>query len=163
VADWYRSVLPIVGPACHDRGVAAIIWLVLGVALAVAEAFSMGFVLIMLAAGAFAAAGAAALGAPLLLQAVVFAAVSAAAVVAVRPAIRRQFSKLAITSQPMGVAALEGAEALVLEPVDTDHGLIKVSGETWTARSFDATQSFEAGERVQIVKIKGATALVWRM
>lgn len=142
---------------------AAIIWLVLGVVLAVAEAFSMGFVLIMLALGAFAAAGAAALGAPVELQAVVFAGVSAATVWAVRPAIRRHFGKLAITSERMGVAALEGAEALVLERVDLDHGLIKVSGETWTARPFDATETFEAGERVHIMKIKGATALVWRM
>jgi membrane protein implicated in regulation of membrane protease activity len=143
--------------------VAAIIWLVLGVVLAVAEAFSLGFVLIMLAVGAFAAAASAALGAPLLLQAVIFAVVSAASVAAVRPAIRRHFTKLELTAERMGVAALEGTEALVLERVDTDHGLIKVSGETWTARPFDATESFEAGERVQIMKIKGATALVWRM
>jgi membrane protein implicated in regulation of membrane protease activity len=143
-------VLPFTLPTCHDRSVAAIIWLVLGVVLAVAEAFSMGFVLIMLAAGAFAAAGAAALGAPVLLQAVVFAVVSALAVVAVRPAIRRHMdSATAITATPMGVAALEGADAVVVE--------------TWTARPFDATESFAPGERVQIMKIKGATALVWRM
>jgi membrane protein implicated in regulation of membrane protease activity len=143
--------------------VAAIIWLVLGVVLAVAEAFSLGFVLIMLAVGAFAAAASAALGAPVVLQAVVFAVVSGASVLAVRPAIRKHFDRLAVTAEPMGVAALEGAEAVVLERVDDDHGLIKVSGETWTARPFDATESFEAGERVQIMKIKGATALVWRM
>jgi membrane protein implicated in regulation of membrane protease activity len=157
-------VLPFTLPTCHDRSVAAIIWLVLGVVLAVAEAFSMGFVLIMLAAGAFAAASAAALGAPVLLQAVVFAVVSALAVVAVRPAIRRHMdSATAITATPMGVAALEGADAVVVEAVDADHGLVKVAGETWTARPFDATESFAPGDRVQIMKIKGATALVWRM
>lgn len=143
---------------------AAIIWLALGVVLAVAEAFSLSFVAIMVAAGAFAAAGAAALGAPVLLQGVVFAAVTAAALFAVRPVIRRyQKTGEQVDAEPMGIAALEGADALVIESVDAHHGLVRVSGEEWTARAFDATQTFEPGERVQIIKIKGATALVWRM
>lgn len=143
---------------------AAIIWLVLGVVLAVAEAFSLSFVAIMIAAGAFAAAGAAALGAPVLLQGIVFAAVTAAALLAVRPVIRRyQKPGDQADVEPMGIAALEGADALVIESVDAHHGLVRVSGEEWTARAFDATQSFEPGDRVQIIKIKGATALVWRM
>lgn len=142
---------------------ASIIWLVLGVVLAVAEAFSMSFVLIMIAIGAFAAAGAAALGAPVLLQALVFAVVSALAVVAVRPVLRRHLTQTTGDAPPMGVAALEGSEAKVLERVDAEKGLIKIGGETWSARAFDATQSFEPDERVQIIKITGATALVWRM
>ena len=144
---------------------AAIIWLALGVVLAVAEAFSLSFVAIMVAAGAFAAAAAAALGAPVLLQGVVFAVVTAGTLAAVRPMIMRyQRSSGDKTDQePMGVAALEGADALVLESVDEHHGLVRVEGEEWTARSFDATQTFKPGERVQIIKIKGATALVWRM
>lgn len=150
--------------ACHDQGVAAIIWLVLGVVLAIAEAFSLAFVLIMIAAGAFAAALAAALGAPAWGQAVVFAAVTAATLGGVRPIIRRSWRPGQGTdAEPMGVAALEGTDALVVEAIDQHKGLIKVSGEEWTARPFDSTQEFEAGEQVQIVKIKGATALVWRM
>ncbi|MGA8116727.1 MAG: NfeD family protein [Actinocatenispora sp.] len=142
---------------------AAIIWLVLGVVLAIAEAFTLTFVLLMVAAGAFAAAVAAALGAPVLLQGVVFAAVTAASLAAVRPAIRRFQVQRSAQVEPMGIAAIEGSEALVLEPVDAHHGLVRVSGEEWTARSFDSSQSFEQGEHVQIIKIKGATALVWRM
>lgn len=42
------------------------LWLVLGAVLAIAEVFTTTFVLIMFAAGAFAAAGAAALGFPLI-------------------------------------------------------------------------------------------------
>ena len=30
------------------------------------------------------------------------------------------------------------------------------------ARSYDATQVFEPGERVQVIKVRGATALVWQ-
>jgi membrane protein implicated in regulation of membrane protease activity len=148
---------------CHDRGVDAVLWIVLGVLLAVAEIFTTTLFLIMFAAGAFAAAGAAALGAPVALQALVFAVVSALSVAVVRPVIRRHAgSALAAGEQPFGVEALEGASALVLEPVDAERGLVKIDGELWSARSYDATCSYPVGERVQVIKIRGATALVWR-
>jgi membrane protein implicated in regulation of membrane protease activity len=60
------------------------------------------------------------------------------------------------------VEAIEGSAGLVLEQVDTDHGLVKIDGEMWTARSYDATQVMEPGERVRVVEVRGATAMVWR-
>ncbi|MEV4483346.1 NfeD family protein [Micromonospora coxensis] len=141
----------------------AVVWIVLGVLLGVAEIFTTTLFLIMFAAGAFAAAGAAALGAPVPVQALVFAVVSALSVALARPVIKRHArSTLETGEQPFGVEALEGATALVLERVDTDHGLVKIDGELWTARAYDATQSFEPGERVQVIKVRGATALVWQ-
>ena len=137
------------------------LWLVVGVALAVAEVFTTTFVLIMFAAGAFAAAAAAALGSPIWLQAVVFAAVSAAALAGLRPAIQRHVHRSG-DGTPVGLAAIEGSPGLVLERVDADHGLIKIEGEMWSARPYDATQVIEPGERVRVIEIKGATALVWR-
>jgi membrane protein implicated in regulation of membrane protease activity len=137
------------------------LWLVVGVALAVAEVFTTTFVLIMFAAGAFAAAVAAALGLPIWLQAVVFGAVSAAAMVGVRPLIQRRWHR-GSDNTPMGLDAIEGSSGLVLERVDTDHGLVKIEGEMWSARPYDATQTFEPGERVRVIEIKGATALVWK-
>ena len=138
-------------------------WVVLGVVLAVAEIFTTTLFLIMFAAGAFAAAAAAALGAPTALQALIFTVVSALSVAVVRPVIRRHaLSALESGEQPFGVEALEGATALVLEPVDAEHGLVKIDGELWSARSYDATQSYAAGERVQVIKVRGATALVWQ-
>ncbi|MFR9778321.1 NfeD family protein [Micromonospora sp. MS34] len=141
----------------------AVLWIVLGVVLAVAEIFTTTLFLIMFAAGAFAAAGAAALGAPVALQAVIFAVVSALTVAVVRPVIRRHaLPALESGEQPFGVEAIEGATALVLEPVDAERGLVKIDGELWSARSYDATQSYAAGERVQVIKVRGATALVWQ-
>ncbi|MER7444254.1 NfeD family protein [Micromonospora avicenniae] len=141
----------------------AVLWIVLGVLLAVAEVFTTTLFLIMFAAGAFAAAGAAALGAPTLVQALVFAAVSALTLTVVRPVIKRhRRSALESGEQPFGVEAIEGATALVLERVDAEHGLVKIDGELWTARSYDATQSFDAGRRVRVIKVRGATALVWQ-
>lgn len=141
----------------------AVLWVVLGVVLAVAEIFTTTLFLIMFAAGAFAAAAAAALGAPTALQALIFTVVSALSVAVVRPVIRRHaLSALESGEQPFGVEALEGATALVLESVDAEHGLVKIDGELWSARSYDATQSYAAGERVQVIKVRGATALVWQ-
>jgi membrane protein implicated in regulation of membrane protease activity len=140
-----------------------VFWVVLGVILAVAEMFTATLVLIMLAAGAFAAAIAAALGAPVAVQAVVFAVVSALSLVAVRPVIT-QHRRPAIETgaTPFGVEAIEGAAGLVLEDVDAEHGLVKIEGELWTARAYDATQTIPKGERVRVVEVKGATAMVWR-
>jgi membrane protein implicated in regulation of membrane protease activity len=140
-----------------------VIWIVLGVVLAIAEVFTATLVLIMLAAGAFAAAIAAALGAPVAVQALVFATVSALSLLAVRPVIRQHRRPAVETgSTPFGVEAIEGAAGVVLEDVDADQGLVKIEGELWTARAYDTTQVIPKGERVRVVEVKGATAMVWR-
>ncbi|MFG3714686.1 NfeD family protein [Micromonospora sp. NPDC047730] len=141
----------------------AVLWIVLGVVLAVAEIFTTTLFLIMFAAGAFAAAGAAALGAPVGVQAIVFAGVSALTVLGVRPTLRKhRRSALESGEQPFGVEAIEGSTALVLERIDAGQGMVKIDGELWQARSYDASQVFAPGERVQVIQVRGATALVWR-
>jgi membrane protein implicated in regulation of membrane protease activity len=37
---------------------------------------------------------------------------------------------------------------------------VKIGGEVWTARSFDDDRVIEPGEEVDVVEIRGATALV---
>jgi membrane protein implicated in regulation of membrane protease activity len=143
--------------------VEVVLWIVLGVVLVIAEMFTVTLVLVMFAAGAFAAAIAAALGAGVAVQAVVFAVVSALSLVAVRPVIKRHRRPASETGdEPFGVEAIEGATGLVLEQVDTSHGLVKIDGEMWSARAYDATQVIEPGQRVRVIEVKGATAMVWR-
>jgi membrane protein implicated in regulation of membrane protease activity len=143
--------------------VEALFWIALGAVLAVAEIFTTTLFLIMVALGAFAAAGAAGLGASEPVQALVFAVVSALSVLVVRPVIRRHALPAAATGgTPFGVEAIEGAEAVVLEKVDADHGMVKIDGEMWSARSFDTTETYQPGDHVRVVKVRGATALVWR-
>jgi membrane protein implicated in regulation of membrane protease activity len=137
-----------------------VIWLIAGVLLAVAELFTLDFVLIMLAGGAFAAA-AAGLLLPVPAQVAVFAAVSALGLLAVRPAIKRHVHRGAEPAV-MGVDAIEGTEATVIEQVAEGRGLVKIGGELWTARPYDATQVIEAGVLVRVIEVKGATALVWK-
>jgi membrane protein implicated in regulation of membrane protease activity len=60
-----------------------------------------------------------------------------------------------------GTAALTGAKALVLQRVDADGSRVKIGGEEWSARSYMDGQVFEPGSRVEVVKIEGATALVY--
>jgi membrane protein implicated in regulation of membrane protease activity len=131
------------------------------VGLAIAEVFTGTFVLIMLAAGALAAAGTAAMGGELWAQGLVFALVSALALAVVRPVVRQRLDQRG-DERPIGLAAIEGATGTVLERVDADHGLVKIDGEMWRARSFDGTEVYEPGERVRVIEIKGATAMVWR-
>lgn len=141
----------------------AVLWIVLGVVLAVAEIFTATLFLIMFAVGAFAAAGAAALGAPVAVQAVVFAGVSALTALAARPVVQRHKQSAMETGETaFGIEAIEGSTALVLEQVDSDKGLVKIDGEVWSARAYDATQVLAPGERVQVIQVKGAVALVWR-
>lgn len=135
----------------------------LGIALAIAEAFTATFLIIFFAAGALAAAGVAALGAPLLVQVITFALVSGVSVGALRPIIMRHAKPASETGEtPFGVEAIEGSHGLVLEEVDADRGMIKLDGELWQARSFDGNEKYLPGERVRVIKVKGATAIVWR-
>ncbi|WP_030439281.1 NfeD family protein [Actinoplanes subtropicus] len=141
----------------------AILWIVLGIALAIAEAFTATLLIIFFAVGAFAAGGAAALGAPFLVQAIVFAVASGVSVAALRPIILRHAkSALETGDTPFGIEAMHGRHGTVVEEVDGDHGMVKLEGELWQARSFDGTEKYLPGERVRVVKVQGATAIVWR-
>lgn len=138
-----------------------VLWLVVAVVFAIAEVFTGTFVLLMLAAGALAAAATAAADGAVWAQGLAFALVSALALVAVRPAIKRHFDTGGAEA-PIGLAAIEGSAGIVLERVDADHGLVKIEGELWRARSFDGTEAYEPGERVRVIEVKGATAMVWK-
>ncbi|GAA0963214.1 NfeD family protein [Virgisporangium aurantiacum] len=140
---------------------AALIWILAAVGLAVAELFTTSFFLIMFALGAVAAAAAAALDAPVSVQAIIFVIVSLIATLGVRPVLRRNFGRDA--GEPTPVAEIAGSEAIVLERVDDRAGMIKIDGEYWQARALESGQVIEPGERVHVVELKGVTAMVWRV
>jgi membrane protein implicated in regulation of membrane protease activity len=140
---------------------AALLWVLVAVGLAVAELFTTSFFLIMFAVGALAAAAAAALDAPVSVQAIIFVIVSLIATLGIRPTLRRHFGRAA--DAPTPVAEIAGSEAIVLERVDDRQGMIKIDGEYWQARALEADQVLEPGERVHVVEIKGGTAMVWRV
>ena len=134
-------------------------WIIAAGVLAVADVVTGGtLILIMIAGGAAAGGLASALGASPALSVGVFALVSVALLGVVRPIARRHMrTPRAVRT---GVAALVGTEAVVLEAVDGNDGRIKRAGEVWSARAYDGDSVFVVGQRVHVLEIDGATALV---
>ena len=63
-----------------------------------------------------------------------------------------------------GADALIGKRATVLRELAHDTpGRVKIGGEEWTAEPYDEDDRIEAGEVVDVVQIKGATAYVLRV
>lgn len=135
-----------------------IMWIVIAVGLGIAELFILTFDLALLAVAAMIAAAAAAIGVPTGLSFVVFAVMAAVLLGLVRPVLRRYM--LTRPAIPSGAKALVGREALVLDEVSKTAGLVKIGGEEWTARPYDATLVIPAGSTVYVFAIEGATALV---
>jgi len=137
-----------------------VIWTIVAVALLVGEIFTPGlFVLGPVALAAVAAGIASLLGVGATAQVIVFIAASIASVALIRPIARSHLRMPAAIRT--GTAALTGTKALVLQRVDSDGGRVKIGGEEWSARSYMEGQVFEPGTRVEVVKIEGATALVY--
>jgi membrane protein implicated in regulation of membrane protease activity len=137
-------------------------WLALAVVLGVLELVSLDLFLVMLAGGALVGAATALVGGPVPLQAVL-ALVSAVGLLGViRPGVVRR-----LHSGPdlkTGAEALIGKRATVLrELVHGTPGRVKIGGEEWTAEPYDEDDRIEAGEVVDVVQIKGATAYVLRV
>jgi membrane protein implicated in regulation of membrane protease activity len=140
-------------------------WIVWGVAaglLAWGELHTGAFYLAPFALGAGVAAIVSAIGGGLIVSAVVFGAASLFTLFGLRPiALRHRKMPPAIRT---GAAALVGKSAVVLERIANREGAgcVKIDGEVWTARSYDEDDVIDAGERVEVVEIRGATAMVMR-
>jgi len=137
-----------------------LIWALAAVLLAVGEVFTPGLFFLGPVALAAVAAGVAALvGLGLVVQLLVFIAGSVASVLVLRPIARAHLHMPAALRT--GTAALEGAKAVVVQRVDADGGRVRIGGEEWSARAYMVDQVLEPGTRVEVVKIEGATALVY--
>ena len=145
---------------CHDGDMAALLWLLFGVALVLAEVLSGDFVLVMLGVGGLAAALADVIGGSLLADAIVFAVTTVVGLFAVRPILRSRLMAIGLDHRT-GVEALKGVHAVVVETVDEHDGRVRIRGEVWSARAFEPTQRLEPGRQVIVMDISGATAIVW--
>jgi membrane protein implicated in regulation of membrane protease activity len=137
-----------------------LIWAIVAIVLAVGEIATPGlFILGPVAVAAVAAGFVALAGVGAVLQLVVFIAGSLASVLFLRPLAK---SHLHMPGElRTGTAALEGAKAVVLQRVDSNGGRVRIGGEEWSARAYMDDGVYEPGARVEIVKIEGATALVY--
>ncbi len=138
-----------------------ILWVVAACVLGLGEMHTGGLYLLPFAVGAALAAVVSVLGLGLPLVVPVFALTSAVSFGGLRPVARRH--RRLPPAIRTGAAALVGHRAMVLERIANNEGVgcVKIdNGEVWTARSYDEDEVINVGERVEVVEIRGATALV---
>jgi membrane protein implicated in regulation of membrane protease activity len=137
-----------------------IVWLIVAAVLGVAELVTMTFAFGLIAVAAVVAAVVGVFHLGLTIQLAAFVAAAGAGLVFVRPiAIRHLKQPPALRT---GVAALVGRSAIVLEEVNEHSGRVRIDGEEWTSRPYlDETLVIPVGTRVDVMQIKGATALVY--
>jgi membrane protein implicated in regulation of membrane protease activity len=137
-----------------------LLWTVLTVVFTLGELHTNSLYLAPFAVGGAVAAALAAAGSGGAVAVVAFVVAAIVFLFLLRPiAARRRRGVPAIRT---GSAALIGQPALVLERIANNEGVgtVRIGGEVWTARAFDEDQVILAGERVEVVEIRGATALV---
>jgi membrane protein implicated in regulation of membrane protease activity len=137
-----------------------LIWLIAALGLAGAEALTGDLFLLMLSGGALAAVASSLLVDNYVVDGVVFLVVSILLLLLVRPALRRRFASGPGLLDP--AKALEGKSALVLDKVARHEGQVKLDGEVWTARPLNDNDVYEAGDHVTVMRIDGATAVVFK-
>ncbi|HYO91808.1 MAG TPA: NfeD family protein [Pyrinomonadaceae bacterium] len=144
-----------------------ILWMILGIILIVAEIFTPGFVLLWFGVGALVAALAGLVGITSLpLQFLIFAIVSTALTAASRTIFVNYFSREKTGSDlKSGVDALPGQTGIVVSSSRgaLNEGAVKVFGSTWTAYPAEGEEPLEAGERVAVERVQGASIYVRRV
>jgi membrane protein implicated in regulation of membrane protease activity len=144
-----------------------ILWVILGVILIVAEVFTTGFVMLWFGIGALAAAFAGLVGIDsLAMQFLIFAGVSVSLTAASRTIFVNYFSREKTgDSLRSGVDSLPGKIGTVVSSSrgSMNEGAVKVFGSTWTAYPAAGEEPLEAGERVQVDSVQGASIYVRRV
>ena len=138
-----------------------VFWIIAAIVLAVGEMLTLSFFLAPFAGGALLAAIVDAAGGGIVLSWGIFIVASLVLLLVVRP-IARSHRKMPAQLRT-GTAALIGRRGVVVERVANHEavGAIRIdNGEVWTARAFDEDESYDVGARVEVVEIRGATALV---
>ena len=144
-----------------------IAWIVLALILIVAEVFTSGFVLLWFGIGALAAGFAGIMGIDsLAIQFLLFAVVSIGLTAASRTIFVNYFSREKTgDSLRTGMDSLPGKIGTVVSSSRgaLNEGAVKVFGSTWTAYPAEGEEPLEAGERVRVEKMEGASLYVRRV
>jgi membrane protein implicated in regulation of membrane protease activity len=143
-----------------------ILWVVLGVVLIIAEVFTPGFVLLWFGIGALAAALASMLGAGLAFQFLVFIALSTLLTALSRTIFVNYFSRDGEgDGLKSGAAGMPGQIGTVVTSSRgaLDEGAVKVFGSVWTAYPAEGEPPLEAGDRVVVERLQGASIYVRRV
>ncbi|WP_433545584.1 NfeD family protein [Streptomyces sp. CA-294286] len=135
------------------------LWLLAASALGAVEFFTLTLVFGLLAGAALVAAVVAGIGIGLLGQIVAFLVAAGVGLVVMRPVAMRYVARQPLARD--GSDALIGRRAEVVQEVTGSRGLIKLSGEDWSARALDESLVIPVGSFVDVMEIEGATAIVY--
>jgi membrane protein implicated in regulation of membrane protease activity len=137
-----------------------IVWLIVAAVLGVAELVTITFAFGIIAVAAVVAAVVGAFHLDLGIQLAAFVVAAGAGLGFIRPvAIRHIKQPPALRT---GTAALVGRSAIVLEEVNEHSGRVRIEGEEWSSRPYlDESLVIPVGAKVDVMEIKGATALVY--
>lgn len=146
--------------------IAWIIWTVLGVLLIIGEVFTPGFVLLWFGVGALAAALVGAVGLGYAAQFLTFIIVSIALTAASRTIFVNYFAReddgpklrTGVDSLPGQVGTVVGSSRGTL-----GEGAVRVYGSVWTAYPAEGEEPLEAGDRVMVERVQGASIYVRRV
>ena len=135
-----------------------VMWLIILVVLALAEAATINLVSIWFAAGALVALLDSLFCQNFWIQLVLFILVSALCLALVRPLAQKKFTP---HLRPTNLDLLLGQDAVVTEDIDNlaATGQVKVGGQTWTARN-EVEEPIPAGSIVQVLRIEGVKIIV---
>ena len=139
-----------------------VIWLALILIFLVIEIFTLDFTFLMLAVGSVGGLVTSLLGVPFWAQVIIVAVLAVLLIFAVRPPLLR---RLRHGEDPTlsNLDALIGMSGTVAADFTDGAGHVKLAnGETWTARLSHISEGarIEAGSRVSVISIEGATAVV---
>lgn len=134
-------------------------WVAAALVLGLIEVASLDLTFVMLSAAALVGAGVALAGGSFPLQVLAATATAGLLLLVVRPLALKKI-RPAGPGERTNASGLLGRPAEVLETVTDRGGLVKLTGETWTARSAVRGRTFAVGDVVDVVRIEGATALV---
>ena len=139
-----------------------IVWLVLILAFATIEVFTLEMTFLMLALGSVAGLLSGLFGIPWWAQFIIGAVVSVALILLLRPSLLRMLRRGGDPTRS-NIDALIGADGSVVRTVSAGGGQVRLqNGEVWTARLSPITEQTDVavGERVLVTGIDGATAVV---
>lgn len=143
-----------------------IFWTILGAMLIVGEIFTTGFVLLWFGIGALAAALAGLVGIDsIVVQFLIFAIISIGLTTASRTIFVNYFSREKSGGDlKTGMDALPGKVGTVVSSSRgaLNEGAVKVFGSTWTAYPAEGEEPLEAGDRVEVERVQGASIYVRR-
>lgn len=136
-----------------------VFWMVLLILCIGIEVLTLGLTTIWFAAGALVAIFAALLQAPIFIQVILFLVVSLVSLFFTRPIAVKYFNKDRVKTN---VESMVGRQAIVTGEIDNLQatGQVTVSGQEWSARSWDDRVKIPAGAVVVVAAISGVKLIV---